>query len=302
MIVPGVRPPLAGVGDEPCPEHRRDHLAHQRHAFGPQQLAERTLGPGGCSGTAQVGGPPVDEALDAMVAVHPHQLLADDRVVGRRRCACAVPSSCCHDPPTRPDPCRLGVVTFEAEGGQRDLPALADLTEPHRVGDADVGEEHLVERRAAAHLLDRAHLDARQVERDRGTPSCPDASGRRGRAGRSARPTRRTARPSVHTFWPLITHLVAVAYGATAQRREVGAGAGLGEQLAAQLAGGEEVANELPLLLGGPEHLDRRGDQPGGDAVRLVARSGVSYSRLDPGEGPGVLALQAEPAVLRRRR
>ena len=57
--------------------------------------------------------------------------------------------------------------------------------------------------------------------------------------------------PELHTFWPLTHPLVAVADGTAAEVGEVGAGAGLGEQLAAQLAGGEERRHERGLLLVG---------------------------------------------------
>ncbi len=54
--------------------------------------------------------------------------------------------------------------------GQRDVPALADTAEPLLVGNAHVGEIHLVELRRAARLLDRADFDARalHVEKEHG--------------------------------------------------------------------------------------------------------------------------------------
>ena len=51
------------------------------------------------------------------------------------------------------------------QGGERGLPALAHLAQALAVGDAHVGEEHLVEVGAARHLLDRPHLDARRLHR-----------------------------------------------------------------------------------------------------------------------------------------
>ena len=51
------------------------------------------------------------------------------------------------------------------QGGERRLPALAHLAQALAVGDAHVGEEHLVEVGAARHLLDRPHLDARRLHR-----------------------------------------------------------------------------------------------------------------------------------------
>ena len=51
------------------------------------------------------------------------------------------------------------------QGGERGLPALAHLAQALAVGNAHVGEEHLVEVGAARHLLDRPHLDARRLHR-----------------------------------------------------------------------------------------------------------------------------------------
>ena len=64
--------------------------------------------------------------------------------------------------------------------------------------------------------------------------------------------------------------LVAVAHGAGSQPGEVRAGAGLGEELAAQLLGPEQWPDEPVLLLGRPEHGDRGSDQLRGDTERLV--------------------------------
>ena len=53
--------------------------------------------------------------------------------------------------------------------GERDAPAFVDVAEAVRVGDAHLVEEHLVERRAAGHLAQRADLDARARACRRGT-------------------------------------------------------------------------------------------------------------------------------------
>ena len=152
------------------------------------------------------------------------------------------------------------MVALEAEAGERHAPALADRAEPQRVGQADVGEEHLVEVGAAAHLLDGPHLDARCVERhqerrhalvlgdvevvtgDRETPlgehraGCPDLLA------------------VEHPF-------VAVAGGAGGERREVGTGGGLAEQLASPDVLAHERGDEALLLFVGAERSDGGGDE-----------------------------------------
>ena len=56
------------------------------------------------------------------------------------------------------------MVTFEAKRGQGDLPAFTFVAQAHGIGYPHVVEEDFIEGRAAAHLLDRPHLDTWQVE------------------------------------------------------------------------------------------------------------------------------------------
>ena len=49
---------------------------------------------------------------------------------------------------------------------ERDAPAFADVAEPFAVGDAHVGDVHLVELGLAGRLHERPHLDARRVHVD----------------------------------------------------------------------------------------------------------------------------------------
>ena len=49
---------------------------------------------------------------------------------------------------------------------ERDPPPLADVAEPLLVGDADVGEVHLVELGLTGDLVERAHLDAGRLHVD----------------------------------------------------------------------------------------------------------------------------------------
>ena len=52
------------------------------------------------------------------------------------------------------------------ERGERHAPAVADVAEALGVGDADVGEVHLVELGLARHLTQRPHLDAGRLHVD----------------------------------------------------------------------------------------------------------------------------------------
>ena len=191
------------------------------------------------------------------------------------------------------------MVALEAERRQRDPPPLAHAAQPHRVGDAHVGEEHLVERSAAAHLLDRAHLDPGQVHRDDEGRHALVLGHVDVGAGDQLAPGREQG-AGAPDLLPVDDPLVAVTDGPAAQVRQVGAGAGLGEQLAAQLSGGEERRHVLRLLLVGAPRHDRGRDEAGRDAVGLV-RAGAHVLALEAGERLGVLAGVAEAAVGDRR-
>src|SRR6478735_8639150 len=82
VLVPLVRAPLARVGGELGAEHGGHRVRHDAHPLGPQQLAERAFRAGGLAGTAQVGGPSVEEALDLLLRVGPGELLAHDWILG----------------------------------------------------------------------------------------------------------------------------------------------------------------------------------------------------------------------------
>ena len=82
----------------------------------------------------------------------------------------------------------------------------------------------------------------------------------------------------VHTFWPLITHCVAVERGRGRDVGQVAAGAGLGVALAPQLGDVEDLRQEPLLLLGGAEGDQRRPEQLLAEVVDLVGRVGRAYS------------------------
>ena len=149
----------------------------------------------------------------------------------------AVARSCAQLPPTRPV-CAVASEWSRSKPSvvERDLPAVADGAEAHRVGDPHVGEEHLVERRAAAHLRDRADLDARQVHRDDERRQALVLGDVGVGAGDQLAPLGELGARAPHLL-AVDDPLVAVADGPAGEAGEVGAGAGLGEQLAAQLLG-----------------------------------------------------------------
>ena len=108
------------------------------------RVAARTL-----RATYEVGELLADDRVLADAEVPRH--LDEAREAGRRR----------RPPPPPPIAARSFISVVSAT-----RPALVDVTEAVRVGDADLVEEHLVERRAAGHLAQRAHLDAGRVHVD----------------------------------------------------------------------------------------------------------------------------------------
>ena len=174
----------------------------------------------------------------------------------------------------------LGVVPFEAERRQRHLPTLTDRAEAEIVSDSYVGEEHLAERRAAAHLADRADLDTLGVHRKH---ECRHALVlglvRIGARDQLTEMTELGAR-TPHLL-PVDDPLVAVTDGAAGQAGEVGAGTRLAEQLARQNVAPQERADETGLLLVGSEHVDCVRDQARRDPDQLVPARGLELT-LEP--------------------
>ena len=164
----------------------------------------------------------------------------------------------------------------------RDLPALADGAERAAVGEADVGEEHLVELGVARHLAQRAHLDAGRLHVDDEGGEAPVLGQRRDRCGRRAGPKRaRVAQRGPHLL-PVDDPLVAVADGPGREPGEVGAGARLGEQLAPDLLAGEERPQVALLAARRCRGDDRRRDHAEADEVeREVRRRAGGIEALD---------------------
>src|SRR5206468_11876970 len=133
------------------------------------------------------------------------------------------------------------------ERGVGDRPALVLAADEMVARDDHLLEEDLVELLAAGHLAERAHGDARRLEVADEVADAP-GPGRGGiRARQQDAPARelRVARPHL-----LAAHhpAVAAALGAGAERGQVGARAGLGEELAPELVGGEDRGEEAALL------------------------------------------------------
>ena len=100
--------------------------------------------------------------------------------------------------------------------------------------DADVGEEDLVERVLARHVDEGADLDPRRIHRADEVADALVLRGRRVGASEQDAPAGDVGVARPHLL-PVDHVVVAVALGPRGQRGEVGAGAGLGEELAPEL-------------------------------------------------------------------
>ncbi len=158
--------PFTAVGRQPRPEQLSCDLADPGHRSGPQQLADRAGGTRRSAGARSCKGAGGDQIAESLRGVDLGQPLADQRFVGALQ-----PSGEGEQllerstDRARPTP-RAARAAFEPERGQRDVPAVADRTQTIGIGNPDVGEEHLVERRAARHLADRSNADPGRVHRE----------------------------------------------------------------------------------------------------------------------------------------
>ena len=224
--------------------------------LGVEHLVDRTLGPGllppqpGGAG-AEHGGLP-DLLLDEELG----QALAHRRIgpVGDAvdECAPGILAGPSED--------RRRVEGYAGDGvalvGQRGAgaaPPVANLTDPILVGDAHVGEEHLVELSRPRHLAQGPDLDpgARHVEDEVG-------------------------------------EAVVLVHGAGGERRQVGTGSRLAEQLAPPLLAAEDLA-QVALLLGVGAVADDRGpaqadaQDVGAEQGKPVAAQLLPHQLLHPG-------------------
>ena len=156
---------------------------------------------------------------------------------------------------------------------ERDAPTLVDVAEPMRVGHAHVGEEHLVERRAAGHLTQRPDLDAGSCMSMRNIvmPLCLGLSGE---VRVMISPMSENCAPDVHTFWPVSTHSSPSRIARGLDAGEVGARDRLGEQLAADDVAAPQRAEVALADFGDAVGEDRGRDHAeADDERRLVGRA-----------------------------
>ena len=120
-------------------------------------------------------------------------------------------------------------------------------TEPGVDRHRDAVEEDLAELLVAGHLPHRPHVDAGRCACRGGRTRCPGARASGVGAGEEDARARPAARSSPHLL--AVDHVaVAVGHGRRPEAPEVGAGAGLGEQLAPQHLAGERRRQEPRLL------------------------------------------------------
>ena len=106
QLAPGVGAPLAGVGDQRGPSTSATKFAVRRHVVGERQLGDRHLRAGQLAGLDLVGGALVVVLGDLEVDVHVGQLLADERVVVQPEVAdhLGQPGDVARPPPPPPPP------------------------------------------------------------------------------------------------------------------------------------------------------------------------------------------------------
>ena len=156
-------------------------------------------------------------------------------------------------PPPAPMPVRskLSVVCVTAQ--PLPAPPMRSASSHDRVV-----EEHLVEHRVAGHLAQRPDRDAGLVEREREPRDARVLRARRSRCGRAACRSRRSIAMLLHTFWPLMIQRSPSRSARVVEPGEVGAGAGLAEQLAPADLPFEDRRHEAGDLVGGAVREDRR--------------------------------------------
>ena len=152
--------------------------------------------------------------------------------------------------------------TLVHQRGHRDAPAVAGVADAVAVGDAHVGHVDLVELRLAGDLHERPDLDPGRVHVEGEVREALVLRDVRVRA-RDEHPAVGHVRERVPDLLAVDDPLVAVAHRPGRERREVGAGAGLAEELAPDLFAGEERAEQA-----GP-----------GLRLRVLARSSAPRGR-----------------------
>ena len=188
--------------------------------------------------------------------------------------------------------------TLEHQRGVGDGPTVVHATDGVVVTDAHVGEEHLVEHRAARHLLERADVDAGLVDvaHEVGDPLVLRDVGIGAGEEHADVGDLRARRPHL---LPVDDPLVAVRDRRGGEAGEVGAGARLAEELAPRLAAGDGVADVALLLLVGAVHRDRGRRQQRAEPHRRAQRPELVDGLLD---ADAVLTREALAVPLGRER
>ena len=240
----------------------------------PTSLATLDSGPGPCPASERsVARVPSSATTVASATARPTVARgARSRVLDRRAAA----------PPARRESPRREPGHRDPLVGQRrpgQPPAAVDLADHAVVGHEDVVEEDLVEHRLAGQLAQRPDVDARarHVDEEVGDAGVLLRVGVRCGPGRC--PSRPRWASEVQTFWPVSRQPdrrpSRDPSALRAQRREVGAGAGLAEQLAPRDLAAQRRADEPLALLVGAVLEDRR-RRPGAD---------LQVGPLDAGRG-----------------
>src|SRR2546428_4411445 len=245
---------------------------------------------------------PGDLGLDVDVgeAVADVRLLAERRPVPLGLLAVAqqpVPHSIATDP--------AAPAVLELEVRRRDRPALVLAADQRECRDAHVVEEHRLldsavgpALAARAHQLHRLHVDAREIRVDHEPGEVLVAPAVRRRAG--DQPDSVGAVVAADEDLLAVDHVVVAATrrGRHPHAGEIGAGAGLGQELpGAHLAAIDRRQERLSLLLRAPDEDGRRA----GPAAAVVVRRQREVEAVDLLlENDGVIDVQAAAAVLRR--
>ena len=193
------------------------------------------------------------------LAAHPQlgELLAHGRVGGQPRPLHVLDQQLEDAPRARVagDPDAL-----EGEPGGHDLPAAVPLAEQAVARHADPVEEDLVQLVRTGHAADRPHADAGRAHVDEEDGEARVAGGVRRGAGEEEAPVGGRVGVAVPGLLAVDHEVVAALLGARRDRRQVGAGARLGEALRPHHGARRHGGEKAPLLRLAPEAHDAGAD------------------------------------------
>ena len=195
------------------------------------------------------------------------------------------PQGDCVGDRARPAPAAAGAerASLVHQGGHRDPPTVADLTEPVRVGDARIGHVDLVELGVAGELAQRPGLHARRMHVEDEVRQPLVLRHFRIGAGEQKSPPR-PVREAGPDLLPVDHPLVAVGDGRRGQPGQVRARPRFGEQLAPDVLGGREPAQQSPLHRSARAHAPSEPPSrtPSGSTPKALARPPSAGSRRLP--------------------